>query len=223
MEITHRNGESKMQQETEPFETSGGDPKGAGQSTLLRIHKKDVSPIGSGVRKCGYGSARKTKLKKLDSIHKKGLRIALRAFYINRTQNLLIEAGESKLQQRREIKAANMAVKITKKLEHPINQHLKNKKAYNKYGLRPSPTTPFFVRAKEICSMLEVDLKDAYQMGQPKYTPWITNMEVNIDTKMLALPKGSSTLRIRAELEETLNSNYSDCTQINTDGSKMEE
>jgi hypothetical protein len=68
-----------------------------------------------------YGSARKTQLKKLDPIHNKGLRIALGAFCINQTQNLLIEAEESTLQQRREIKTANMAVKITTKPEHPIN------------------------------------------------------------------------------------------------------
>jgi hypothetical protein len=43
-----------------------------------------------------------------------------------------------------------------------------------------------FVRAKETCSMLEVDLKDVDQMVHPEYTPWITNMEVNIDTTMLA-------------------------------------
>jgi hypothetical protein len=48
-------------------------------------------------------------------------------------------------------------------------------------------------------------------------------MEVNIDTTMLDHPKGSSTLRIRTELEETLNANYPDYTQIFTDGSKMEE
>jgi hypothetical protein len=40
---------------------------------------------------------------------------------------------------------------------------------------------------------------------------------------MLALPKRSSSLRIRAELEETLNANYPDYTQINKNGSKMEE
>jgi hypothetical protein len=94
-----------------------------------------------------------------------------------------------------------MAVKITTKPEHPINRHLKNKKAYDQYGLRPSLTTLFFVRVKETCSMLEVDLKDVDQMIEPEYTPWITNMEVNIGTTMLALPKGSSKLRIRAELE----------------------
>jgi hypothetical protein len=32
METTHRNGESKMLQETEPFETSGGSPMGGGGS-----------------------------------------------------------------------------------------------------------------------------------------------------------------------------------------------
>jgi hypothetical protein len=116
-----------------------------------------------------------------------------------------------------------MAVKITTKPEYPINRHLKNKKAYDQYRLRPSLTTPFFVRAKEICSMLEVDLKDVDQMVQPEYSSWITNVEVNYDTTMLVLPKGSSTLRIRAKLEETLNANYLDYTQIYTDGSKMEE
>jgi hypothetical protein len=40
---------------------------------------------------------------------------------------------------------------------------------------------------------------------------------------MLALPKESTTLRIRAEFEETLNANHPDYTQIYTDGSKMEE
>jgi hypothetical protein len=117
-----------------------------------------------------------------------------------------------------------MAVKITTtKPEHPINRHLKNKKAYDQYGLRSNLTTPLFVRANETCSMLEFDLKDVDQMVQLEYTPWITNMEVNIDTTMLALLKGSSTLTIRAELEEILKANYLDYTQIHTDGSKMEE
>jgi hypothetical protein len=35
--------------------------------------------------------------------------------------------------------------------------------------------------------------------------------------------KGLSTLRIRAEVEETINANYPDYTQIYTNGSKMEE
>jgi hypothetical protein len=54
-------------------------------------------------------------LKKLDPSHNNGLRIALGAFCINRTQNLLTEAGEATLQQRRDIKIENMMVKIMAK------------------------------------------------------------------------------------------------------------
>jgi hypothetical protein len=117
METTHRNSESEMQQETAAFETSGGNPRrGADQSTLLRVHKMlvlSVVEFGS----VDYGSAMKKQLKKLDPIHNKGLHIAVGAFCINRTQNLLIEAGESTLQQR--VKTANMTVKITTKPEGP--------------------------------------------------------------------------------------------------------
>jgi hypothetical protein len=123
---------------------------------------------------------------------------------------------------RREIKSANITVKITSKPEHLINRHLKNKKAYDQYGLRPSLTTPLFVKAKETCSMLEVHLKDVDQMVQPKYTPSQTWRSI-LTQQCLALPKGSSILRIRAELEETLNANYPNYNQIYADRSKMEE
>jgi hypothetical protein len=69
--------------------------------------------------------------KKLDPTHNNGLRIALGTFCINRTQNLLTEAGEATLQQRREIKIANMVVKIIAKPEHPINRYLRNRKIYD--------------------------------------------------------------------------------------------
>jgi hypothetical protein len=44
----------------------------------------------------------------------------------------------------------------------------------------------FFVRAQEAYFQLEVDFKDVDQTAQPKYTPWITNMDNNIDTTLLA-------------------------------------
>jgi hypothetical protein len=70
---------------------------GADQSTLPRVHKMLVLLSAVEFGSAANGSARKTQLKKLDPIHNKGLRIALGAFYINRTQNLLIEAGKSTL------------------------------------------------------------------------------------------------------------------------------
>jgi hypothetical protein len=75
----------------------------ADQSTLLRVHKMlvlsavEFASAAVEFGSAAYGSARKTQLEKLDPIHDKGLRFALGAFCINRTQNLLIEAGESTL------------------------------------------------------------------------------------------------------------------------------
>jgi hypothetical protein len=60
-----------------------------------------------------------------------------------------------------------MVVKIMAKPEHPINRYLRSRKRYYQYGQRPSLTCPFFVRAKEACIQLEVDLKDV----QPEYSP----------------------------------------------------
>jgi hypothetical protein len=69
---THRNGESKMQQETEPFEASSGSPMGgADQSTLLRVLKMLVL-LAVELESAAYGTARKKQLKKLDPIHNKG-------------------------------------------------------------------------------------------------------------------------------------------------------
>jgi hypothetical protein len=96
---------------------------GGGSINPTKVHKMLVlSAVEFG--SVAYVPARETQLKKLDSIHNKGLRIALGAFWcINRTQNLLIKAGDSTLQQRWEIKTANKAVKITTKPEHTINRH----------------------------------------------------------------------------------------------------
>jgi hypothetical protein len=78
-----------------------------------------------------YGTAQRTQLKKLDPSHNDGLRIAVGAFCINRTQNLLTETGETTLQQRRDIKIADMVVKIMAKPEHPIHRYMRNRKIYD--------------------------------------------------------------------------------------------
>jgi hypothetical protein len=65
-------------------------------------------------------------LKKLDPTYNNGLRIALGAFWINRTQNLLTEAGEATLQQRREIKIVNMVVKIMAKTDKATPEKQEN-------------------------------------------------------------------------------------------------
>jgi hypothetical protein len=58
-----------MQQETKPFETSGGSPM-EGRSINPTVGKKDVSPIGSVVRKCGLWVSQENTIKKQDFLYK---------------------------------------------------------------------------------------------------------------------------------------------------------
>jgi hypothetical protein len=59
-------------------------------------------------------------LKRLKPIHNQGLRIAIGAFCINKTENLLSESEMSDLNHRRMIKAAFTAVRISSRPEHPM-------------------------------------------------------------------------------------------------------
>jgi hypothetical protein len=88
-----------------------------------------------------------------------------------------------------------------------VNELEKDKRLPTKqYGLRRGRST------EDVHIILEAEAQKTFREKQ-----------VNIDTTMLALPKGSSTLRIRAELEETLNANYPYYTQKTTDRSNIEE
>ena len=74
---------------------------GANRKVLLRLYrslirsKLDYDSIV-------YGSARKSHLKMLDSVHHQGLRLALGAFRTSPVESLLAEANEPSLESRRE-------------------------------------------------------------------------------------------------------------------------
>jgi hypothetical protein len=47
--------------------------------------------------------------------------------------------------ERRKRKIIEMALHVAEEAEHPINQHLENRRAYDQYAERPKLTKPFFV------------------------------------------------------------------------------
>jgi hypothetical protein len=64
---------------------------GAGQRSLLKVHQMIVL----GTLKYGeksYGSATEIVLKKLEPTHNRGIKFALEAFVVSRTENVLCEA-----------------------------------------------------------------------------------------------------------------------------------
>ena len=74
---------------------------GADRKVLLRLYRSLVrSKLDYGC--IVYGSARHSYLRKLDSIHNQGLRLAHGAFRISPVNSLYAEANESSLNLRRE-------------------------------------------------------------------------------------------------------------------------
>ena len=73
---------------------------GADRIVLLRLYRvlvRSKLDYGSIV----FGSARRSVLKQLDSIHHQGLRIALVTFHISPAQSLYVEAHELNLSPRK--------------------------------------------------------------------------------------------------------------------------
>jgi hypothetical protein len=67
---------------------------------LLRMHEMmGLSALEYG--SAAYGWASNTQLKRLEPVHNKGLRIALGAFCVWRTENIMCEYGSESLAERR--------------------------------------------------------------------------------------------------------------------------
>jgi hypothetical protein len=68
---------------------------GADQVMLLKVHEMMVLSVLE-YDSAAYGSANNTQLKRLEPVHNKGLRIALGAFCVCRTENIMFETGFEK-------------------------------------------------------------------------------------------------------------------------------
>jgi hypothetical protein len=60
------------------------------------------------------------------------------------------------------------------------------------------------VRALEACPSLEVDLDMVESARQLEHPPRIGDNMENVNTQMAAIPKGTATARIKAEMKQTI-------------------
>jgi hypothetical protein len=97
---------------------------------IRRVHQLVV--LGSlEYGSVAYGSARKEQLQRLDPIHNQELSIAVGAFCICRTKNLLCEAGMANINRRKALKAATTAIRTAVRLEYPMKQALEDAETYD--------------------------------------------------------------------------------------------
>jgi hypothetical protein len=84
---------------------------GSNQNTLIRLHKTLVLrklDYGSEL----YGSAEKTHLQKLDTIHNTGMRLSLGSFCTSPTESFLMESGMPDLEMRRNSRVLRIGGRI---------------------------------------------------------------------------------------------------------------
>ena len=124
----------------------------ADRTVLLQLYRSLIRSkldYGSIV----YGSARKSYLMELDTVHHQGLRLALGVFRTSPVENLYVEAKESSLYLRREKLALQYAIRLAANPSNPtfkvifpphISEHIRqfyeNKpRAIKSFGLRVEP------------------------------------------------------------------------------------
>ena len=120
---------------------------GADRTVLLQLYR---SLIGSKLDygSIVYGSARKSYLMMLDTVHHQGLRLALGAFRTSPVESLYVEAEEPSLYLRREKLALQYAIRLAANPSNPFAPHISqiiidlydNKpNAIRSFGLRIAP------------------------------------------------------------------------------------
>ena len=139
---------------------------GGDRSVLLNLYRSLVRSkldYGSVV----YGSARKSYLKCLDTIHHQGLRLALGAFRTSPVESLYAESNEPSLYTRRGKLSLQYITKLAANPKNPAHYCVSNPKyeAIKPLGLRIQP----------LLEQANISIKNVQPFSLPSKEPWTQN------------------------------------------------
>ena len=190
---------------------------GADKSTLLKLYKSLVrSKLDYG---CFiYGSARKSYLRCLDSIHHLGLRLALGALRTSPVESLYVEANEAPLILRREKLALQYFTKLQSCPSNPAFECTINPKYKELFARKESAIPSFGIRMQSVLDNSNILNENVHETIIPEVPPWTLHQpRVNLDLSNLC--KDTSSLVFIQKYNE-IKDEHSYCTPIYTDGSK---
>ena len=191
---------------------------GADRKVLLRLYRTLIrSKLDYGC--IVYGSAKKSYLNMLNTVHNQGLRLALGAFRTSPIESLLVEANEPSLDIRREKLALNYITKVKANPSNPVNEVIFNPKFETLYNDKPNISRPLGLRFKSAIDDAEFKMDSIWPQSSSPIPPWqLSKPSVNF---ALTNNKKSDTnpLEFKAKFEE-LRSQYQGYLEIYTDGSK---
>ena len=191
---------------------------GADKSTLLKLYKSLVrSKLDYG---CFiYGSARKSYLRCLDSIHHLGLRLALGALRTSPVESLYVEANEAPLSLRREKLALQYFTKLQSCPSNPAFDCTINPKYQEFFARKESAIPTFGIRVKSLLEHSNISNTNVHDTIIPEVPPWTLDQpKVILDLSKLS-KKDTSSLVFTQKYNE-IKDEHSFCVPVYTDGSK---
>ena len=194
---------------------------GADRSVLLRLYRALIrSKLDYGC--IVYGSARKSYLEKLDTIHHQGLRICLGAFRTSPVKSLYVEAGEPSLHLRRLKLSLNYVIKLKSLPENPAYSCVLNPQYITKYAANPSVTPPLGIRMKEVLESANINLNPVSDEFPLTDSPPWTFSSPTVRFDLCQFRKEDTNPAIYQQYFCELCTDYPAYTRIFTDGSKTD-
>ena len=190
---------------------------GADKSILLKLYKLLVRlklDYGCFI----YGSARKSYLRCLDSIHHLGLRLALGALRTS-VESLYVEANEAPLGLRREKLALQCYTKLLSCQSNPAFDCTINPKYQDIFARKESAIPTSGIRIQSLLENSNIPNTNVHETIIPEVPPWTLHRpKVNLHLSNLSMSETPS--HIYTQKFNEIKDEHSYCTTIYTDGSK---
>ena len=166
-----------------------------------------------------YGTARKSYLRELKTIHHLGLRIALGAFTTSLIESLYIEVNEAPLSLRRYKLTLQYYIKLISCPQNPAYNCIIETRYKNLFENKEKVIKPFNLRIQTLLN--KINPKIIHNTILPKTAPWTINQPII----KLDLTKLSKTKTHPITFQENflnIQNNFPNHHHIYTDGSKQE-
>ena len=198
---------------------------GADRTVLLQLYRSLIRSkldYGSIV----YGSARKSYLMMLDTVHHQGLRLALGAFRTSPVESLYVEAEEPSLYLRIEKLALQYAIRLAANPSNPTFKvtfppHI-SQDITDLYDNKPNAIRSFGLRIAPLLTSANINKEQIETHSVSEIPSWCIR-KPTIDLSLLSEKKSESNPHLLKQNFHDLQSYYSDHEHIYTDGSKDEE
>ena len=170
---------------------------GADKSTLLKLYRSLVRSKLDYI--CFiYGSARKSYLCCLDSIHHLGLRLVLGALRTSPVESLYVEANEALLSLRREKLALQYFTKLQSCPSNPAFECTINPKYKELFARKESAIPSFGIRIQSALDNSNILNENVHDTVIPEVPPWTLHQpRVNLDLSNLFKKDTSSLVFIQ--------------------------